>query len=182
MADASPQARSPLAGRAADLTAVGAAEVAFLAQLTLRADPALASRLPFPLPLDPNTWTAGGGREALWLGPDEWLVVGPPGSAPAVAAELARALDGEHHAVVDTSANRTVAELAGEGRFDLLAQGCGLDLHPRAWRPGRCAQTLLHRVPVLLQERDQATRVFVRASFAAHLAGWLTAVADVPRQ
>jgi sarcosine oxidase, subunit gamma len=181
MAEAGPHARSPLAGRAAALAAVGAAEVAFLAQLTLRADPALASRLPFPLPLHPNTWTAGGGREALWLGPDEWLVVGPPGSAPAVAAELGRALDGEHHAVVDTSANRTMVELTGDGRFDLLTQGCGLDLHPRAWRPGSCAQTLLARVPVLLQERDQATRVLVRASFAAHLAAWLTAVAYGPR-
>jgi sarcosine oxidase, subunit gamma len=177
MADALAQARSPLHGRAADLAAVGAAEVAFLAQLTLRADPALAAGLAFPLPTDPNTWTSGGGREALWLGPDEWLVVGPPGSAPAVAAELARALEGGHHAVVDTSATRAVVELAGEGRLDLLAQGCGLDLHPRAWRPGCCAQTLLARVPVLLQERQDATRVFVRASFAAHLADWLTAVA-----
>jgi len=34
---------------------------------------------------------------------------------------------------------------------------------------------------VLLQERDQATRVLVRASFAAHLAAWLTAVAYGPR-
>jgi sarcosine oxidase subunit gamma len=70
-----------------------------------------------------------------------------------------------------------VVELAGADRFDLLAQGCGLDLHPRAWQPGSCAQTLLARAPVLLQERDQATRVFVRASFAAYLADWLTAVA-----
>jgi sarcosine oxidase, subunit gamma len=170
-------ARSPLADRAGDLAAAGAAEVAFLAQVDLRADPALAARLPLAPPLEPNTWTAGGGREALWLGPDQWLLVGPPGSAPAITAELGRALAGEHHSVVDTSANRTVVELTGDGRLDLLAQGCALDLHPRAWRPGRCAQTLLARVPVLLQEREGATRVFVRASFAAHLAGWLTAVA-----
>jgi sarcosine oxidase, subunit gamma len=103
-------------------------------------------------------------------------VVGRPGSVPAIAAELGGALDGEHHAVVDVSANRTVVELTGDGRVDLLAQGCGLDLHPRAWRPGSCAQTLLGRVPVLLQERDHATRVFVRASFAAHLADWFHAV------
>jgi sarcosine oxidase, subunit gamma len=177
MADADPRARSPLHGRDRQLAAAGAAEVAFLAQVDLRADPALAGRLPFALPLEPNAWTAGGGREALWLGPDQWLVVGAPGSAPAIAAELGRALAGEHHSVVDTSANRTVVELTGDGRFELLTQGCGLDLHPRAWRPGRCAQTLLARVPVLLQERDQATRVFVRASFAAHLADWLAAVA-----
>jgi len=177
MADAHAQARSPLAGRAGDLAAVGAAEVAFLAQVDLRADPSLASRLPFALPLDPNAWTAGDGREALWLGPDEWLVVGAPGSAPAIAAELGRSLAGEHHSVVDTSANRTVVELTGDARFDLLTQGCGLDLHPRSWRPGRCAQSLLARVPVLLQERDRATRVFVRSSFAAHLVDWFTAVA-----
>jgi sarcosine oxidase, subunit gamma len=175
MADAYAHARSPLHGRARELAAVGAAEVAFLAQVDLRADPALVARVPFPLPLEPNVWTAGGGREALWLGPDGWLVVGAPGSAAAITAELGRALAGEHHSVVDTSANRTVVELAGDGRLDLLAQGCALDLHPRAWRPGRCAQTLLARVPVLLQEREQATRVFVRASFAAHLAGWLHA-------
>jgi sarcosine oxidase, subunit gamma len=181
MADTDPQAgadapaRSPLHGRARELAAIGAAEVAFLAQVDLRADPALAPRLPFALPLDPNTWTAGSGREALWLGPDQWLVVGAPGSAPAIAAELGRALQGEHHSVVDTSANRTVVELAGDGRLDLLAQGCAIDLHRRAWQPGRCAQTLLARVPVLLQERQGATRVFVRASFATHLAGWLHA-------
>ena len=173
MAEAYAHARSALAGRARELAAVGAAEEAFLAQVTLRADPALAPRLPFPLPLEPNTWTAGGDREALWLGPDQWLVVGAPGSATAIVAELGRTLAGEHHSVVDTSANRTVVELAGDGRFDLLAEGCALDLHPRAWRAGRCAQTLLARVPVLLQEREAATRVFVRASFAAHLATWL---------
>jgi sarcosine oxidase subunit gamma len=177
MADTAARARSPLHGRTRELAAVGAAEVAFLAQVDLRADPALAPRLPLAPPPEPNTWTARGGREALWLGPDQWLVVGPPGSAPAITAELGRALQGEHHSVVDTSANRTVVELTGDGRLDLLAQGCALDLHPRAWRPGHCAQTLLARVPVLLQEREGATRVFVRASFAAHLAGWLTAVA-----
>ena len=173
-------ARSPLADRARDLAAVGAAEVAFLAQVGLRADPALASRLPFPLPLEPNTWTASGGREVLWLGPDEWLVVAEPGSAPAVAAEVGGALAGRHHSLVDVSASRAVLELSGEDRHERLAEGCGLDLHPRAWRPGCCAQTLLARVPVLLQERDRATRVFVRASFAGHLADWLAWTSPSP--
>ena len=120
MADGYTHARSPLAGRARELASVGAAEVAFLAQVDLRADPALAPRLSFALPLEPNAWTAGGGREALWLGPDQWLVVGGPGSASAITAELRRALAGEHHSVVDVSANRTVVELTGDVRFDLL--------------------------------------------------------------
>jgi sarcosine oxidase subunit gamma len=168
-----PAARTPLADRAGDLAAAGAVEVAFLAQVDLRVDPALAARLPLALPLAPGTWRATGAREALWLGPDQWLVVAAPGAAAAVAGELERALAGAHASVVDVSANRAVLELAGEDRFDLLTQGCGLDLHPRAWGDGSCAQTLLARVPVLLQERGRATRLFVRASMAGHLAGWL---------
>lgn len=165
-------ARSPLAGRAGDLAAAGAREMAFLALVNLRVDAALAPRLPLGLPATPNTWSAGDGREVLWLGPDEWLVVAEPGSAPAILRELERALDGLHHSVVDVSADRAVVELAGEDRMGLLTRGCGLDLHPRSWRAGMCAQTLLARVPVLLQERERATRVFVRPSFAGHLVDW----------
>jgi sarcosine oxidase, subunit gamma len=166
-------ARPPLAGRAEDLAAVGAREVAFLALVNLRVNAALAERVQVPLPLAPNTWAAAGGREALSLGPDEWLLVAAPGAAAALVAELEAVLDGVHHSVVDVSANQAVVELAGHDRFDLLAQGCGLDLHPRSWRDGDCAQTLLARVPVLLQERAGATRIFLRPSFATYLAGWL---------
>jgi sarcosine oxidase, subunit gamma len=166
-------ARSPLADRAEDLAAVGAVEVGFLAKVNLRVDPALAARLAFALPPAPNTWRLAGGREVLWLGPDEWLMVAEPASAPAILEELERALEGVHHAVVDVSADRAVVELTGDNRMDLLTRGCGLDLHPRSWRDGMCAQTLLARVPVLLQEREHATRVFVRPSFAGHLVDWL---------
>jgi sarcosine oxidase subunit gamma len=166
-------ARSPLAGRAEDLAAIGAREVAFLALANLRADAAPAARLPLDLPATPNTWSAAGGREALWLGPDEWLLVAAAGTIAALVAELEAALDGVHHSVVDVSANQAVVELAGDGRLDLLAQGCGIDLHPRSWRDGDCAQTLLARVPVLLQERAGATRIFLRPSFATYLVDWL---------
>jgi sarcosine oxidase subunit gamma len=175
MAEPRAAARSPLADRAGALAAAGASEVAFLAQVDLRLDPALAPAVPPWLPLAPNTWSGAGDREALWLGPDEWLLVGPPGSAPAIVAELEGGLAGRHRSVVDVSANRAVLDLAGADRAELLAQGCGLDLHPRAWQPGRCAQTLLARVPLLLQERDGATRLFVRPSFAAWLVDWLAA-------
>jgi sarcosine oxidase, subunit gamma len=169
-----PFARSPLAGRGDDLAVLGAVEVPFPTQLNLRVDPTAAGRLGLELPTAPNTWLAGGAREALWLGPNEWLLVAEPGAAGALVAELERALEGQHHSVVDVSADRAVVELAGEHRIDLLAKGCGLDLHPRSWRGGMCAQTLLARVPVLLQERERATRLFVRASFAGHLVSWLS--------
>jgi sarcosine oxidase subunit gamma len=178
--------RSPLAARSADLARIGARELPLLAQLSVR------SRSPqaLALPVAPNTWTTlERDREALWLGPDEWLVAGPPGSAASFhRGAWARygfddaTVEGLMGAasIVDVSANRTVVELNRDDVHDprrLLEQGCTLDLHPTRWRDGMCAQTLVAHVPVILQERSEAMRVFVRPSFANHLVDWLLAVA-----
>jgi sarcosine oxidase subunit gamma len=80
--------------------------------------------------------------------------------------------------VVDVTAARLAVELGGAGRFDLLASGCSLDLHPRAWGPGRCAQTLVSRVPVILHERADTTVVLVRSSLADHLLAVLLDAAE----
>ena len=171
-------ASSPLGRRMDDLERVGARELAFLTQLSVRVRGEGGGTASVPLPSAPNTWIEHDGREFLWLGPDEWLVVAPPGSRAEVLAALQRELAGADPGLFDVSANRTVIELAGEERFDLLEQGCGLDLHPSAWREGMCAQTLLAHVPVILQERDEATRVFVRPSFASSLLDWLVDAAS----
>jgi sarcosine oxidase subunit gamma len=174
--------RSPLRGFADRLAAAGdrperirLAEVPFLTQLTLRVTPGSAAAeaagraLGAPLPATPNTTSAAGDVEVLWMGPDEWLVVAPPG------AEGLRAALAEHGTVVDVSAQRTVVEVAGADARDLLLKGCALDLHPRSFGVGDCAQTLLARVQVVLVPRTEepAYRVFVRASFAEYLAEWL---------
>jgi sarcosine oxidase, subunit gamma len=185
-------ARAPLAHRAGDLASlaaigagsVEAAEVPSLSQVDVRVDPADAVAAGISLPLDPNTsapWDAGaasagapgrGDAVALWLGPDEWLVTAA-GDGGAVADDLERRLAGVVHSVVEVSAARAVVELRGAGRFDLLSSGCPLDLHPRAWRAGRCAQTLVGRAQVVLEERGDATRLFVRPSFVDYLVDWL---------
>lgn len=166
--------RAPLAHRETDLTALEAVEVPFLAQIDVRCDPASAWRLGFPT--TPNTVAGDDARGVLWLGPDEWLVVGLPGTEALIVAELEAALDGEHRSIVDVSANRTVVDLRGAARLDLLASGCGLDLDPRGgWLPGVCAQTLFAKAQVIFQEREDATRVFVRPSFADYLVDRLLA-------
>jgi sarcosine oxidase subunit gamma len=177
-----PSARDPLAdlgdalaaiARASD-GAVAAGGVPFLAQVDLRLDPELVDRAPYPLPLRPTTAWEDGRRGALWLGPDAWLILGPPGDAPAIVRELEDALAGLHRSVVDVSASRVALELSGPARFELLASGCGLDLEPRAWGPGRCASTLVAGVPVVLHERAGGlTGILVRPSHLAHLVGWL---------
>jgi sarcosine oxidase, subunit gamma len=171
------EARGVLAGRTDDLDTVGAVAVPFLAQVSLRMDPIAASLLPFSLPLEPNTWISSTTKEALWLGPDEWLLVGPPGTERDIVAELDAALTGEPHSAVDVSANRSAIDLTRDDALDHLSKGCGLDLHPREWRDGMCAQTLLARVPVILQQRADATRILVRPSFARYLLDWLVRAA-----
>ncbi|MEO8475881.1 MAG: sarcosine oxidase subunit gamma family protein [Actinomycetota bacterium] len=176
-------AHDPLAARLDDLAAIAertggevtATHEPFLAQVSLRLDPALADRVPFPLPLEPNACWEEGERAALWLGPDEWLVLGPPSNGAEIAAELDSALDGLHYSVVDVSANRVAIEIGGPGRFELLSKGCTIDLHSLAWAAGMCAQTLLAKTQVLLHERADTTRLLVRPSFADYLVDWLLA-------
>jgi sarcosine oxidase subunit gamma len=140
-----------------------------LAQVDLRVDPGLAGRPPYPLPLDPNAAWEEGTRATLWLGPDEWLVLGPPREETLIVAELDTAFAGEHASAVDVSSNRAAFDLGGPGRFELLQTGCSLDLHPRSWRSGMCAQTLFAKADVILHERDDTTRILVRSSFAHYL-------------
>ena len=100
-----------------------------------------------------------------------------PGAAGAIADELARSLDGLHHSIVDVSANRVALELAGPSRHDLLASACPIDLHPRSWGDGRCAQSVFGAAQVLLHEREGVTRLFVRPSFADYVVDLLLAAA-----
>jgi sarcosine oxidase subunit gamma len=135
-----------------------------LAQVDVRAGP---SHVPFEAP-EPNTATTWGGRDVLWLGPDEWLVVGDAGTEGEIVRTLSELLAGRHASVVDVSANRIVFDVPDA--LQLLSTACGLDLDPNRWRPGMCAQTLLSHAQVILHQRDErTTRVFVRPSFAGYL-------------
>jgi sarcosine oxidase subunit gamma len=146
-------------------------EIALDRQVDLRVDPVdpaatrIGELLGTPLPVVPNT----GSEAVLWLGPDQWLVFG------ASEEQLRAALGDTAGSVVDVSANRVVFELSGPGARDVLEQGCGIDLHPRAFGPGRCAQTMLARANVVLHQVDVAPtyRILVRPSFAGYLRSWL---------
>lgn len=182
--------RSPLAGAADRLAAatrssagaIRLAELPFLAQVNLRLDgkgagaDAVGLALGLALPLEPNTVVRAGELTVLWLGPDEWLVVGPPDTQRDVEQRIRAASGDEHVAVTDVSAQRTTLLVSGARARDLLAHGCALDLHPRAFGAGRCAQTTLARAQVVLVARDEPGAgfwVLVRSSFAGYLTDWL---------
>jgi sarcosine oxidase subunit gamma len=181
--------RSPLAGYAERFAALSEAtggelsirELPFVCQLNLRADPKdagvmqrLAGALGFALPVNPNTVASKGDRRAMWLGPDEWLIVEPDGGQTALERGLRDALGESYGAVTDVSANRTLLEIRGSMARDLLAHGVSIDLDARSFGTARCAQTLLAKAQVIVERRDEsAFVVYVRTSFAAYVATWL---------
>lgn len=178
---------SPLAGMAAALKgasgrAVAIRELPFHTQISLRGDAADAGflgdcmdALAVAPPTQAGAAAAASDVQILWLGPDEWLILAPESRRLSLIDALERSLSGRHVAVSDVSASRTLVELAGTRARHVLAKGCGLDLHPRAFATGRCAQTLIARTQVLLFQRSDVPAYWlsVRNSFAPYLAKWL---------
>ncbi len=157
-------------------------ELPFQAQVSLQGNAeesafldAVRRCLSFDLPIVPNTVNAAPAVSALWLGPDEWLLVGEPCSEESIVARLRKALTGLHSLVVDVSSDRTVVEVSGGRSRHLLTKGCAIDLHPRKFAPGRCVRTIFSRTTVILEQTDAVPtwRLFVRRSLASYLANWL---------
>jgi sarcosine oxidase, subunit gamma len=157
-----------LARAAADADAgVTLCERPFRHQVNLRGDAAVAKAAGIALPTKPNTAS----ENALWLGPDEWLITGDTDPAPA----LREALKGLHATVTDVSEARAVIGLSGPHARDVLAKGCPLDLHPREFGLGRCAQSILAQAAVILHQKDAAPTydIYVARSYAGYLWAWL---------
>jgi sarcosine oxidase subunit gamma len=123
------------------------------------------------LPSRPNTLAHGEACSALWLGPRSWLVV-------AFADRVSGATDyrgsratisGAGGALFDVSASRIAFTVGGLRAANVLAKSCPLDLHPRVFGPGQCAQSLLGHVNLLIAKMDSAPMftVMVARSFSS---------------
>ena len=121
--------------------------------------------LSMDLPSEPNRSWRGNGAVALWLGPDEWLVIGETNDAPAWPDGVA---------AVDVSHRNAAIVVSGEGAADALAAGCPRDLRLLAFPVGACARTILGKAEVvLLREDDDTFRVECWRSFAPYVWAFL---------
>ena len=129
----------------------------------------MARQFSIALPVAPNTTVCSDALTAFWLGPRSWLLVAESaGSLLAGFIEKRNALNAAGGALFDVSASRVAYRLAGERATDVLATGCPLDLYPRAFRAGECAQSVFGRVNALLYKSDDAPSfvIMVARSFA----------------
>ncbi|QEX21671.1 sarcosine oxidase subunit gamma [Hypericibacter adhaerens] len=184
----SPLAHLGLRARAASQTGVVAEAEVLLGerphrcQINLRgnaADPAFLDAVRqatgLDLPQLPNSVARGNELRALWLGPNEWLVIGPAGRETDLVRSLRTSLLGQHAAVTDVSEARTCILVAGAKARELLARGISLDLHPRVFGPGRCGQTGMAGANIIIEQIDDRPgfEIAVLNSFADHLWRWL---------
>lgn len=90
------------------------------------------------------------GRAALWLGPDEHLLLGPVAERDMLAAGLEAAMTGIAHSLVDISQRQVAWRLSGKRAGELLNTGCPLDLDIAAFPPGMCTRTILGKAQIVL--------------------------------
>lgn len=143
-------------------------------RLSLRAPAAslaaLSRALGLKLPERPKTSAAKNGRTALWLGPDEWLLIDERGgdllAACAGVAEL--------HSAVDVSHRNVAFAVTGPGAEATLSAGCPQDLSLAKFPEGACSRTVFGKIEiVLLRTGEQAFRLECWRSFSDYAFAFL---------
>ncbi|MHC8943955.1 sarcosine oxidase subunit gamma [Advenella incenata] len=151
-------------------------EVPFVELINLRGDPedadftaAIQNTIGIILPTDPNTTAENDHYCVMWLSPDEWIIRAKGPQADDLPMRLNLALQGIFCAVTDQSSAYSVLQLSGPKARCVLAKGCPLDLHPRVFDTGQCAQSHYYKTSVLLRRPNVGAdhwEMIVRRSFA----------------
>ncbi|MCO6184988.1 sarcosine oxidase subunit gamma [Rhizobium sp. L1K21] len=131
---------------------------------------ALSSALDLGLPTQPKTSESKNGRMALWLGPDEWLIIDQNGAdLMALCATVSAP-----HSATDVSHRNTAIIISGPGAADAINGGCPLDLSLKSFPVGACTRTLLAKIEIVLYRSSEDTfRVECWRSFAPYALGML---------
>ncbi len=126
---------------------------------------AFRAGLGFDLPLAPNHVSSHDGFTALWLGPNEWQILGDVGQSE--RERLAGALAGHQSAIISNGDGQQIITLAGPRARDVLSKLCPLDLESPDLAPGHCARSILARCGMLLHPQPGgAYHIHVGRSFA----------------
>jgi sarcosine oxidase subunit gamma len=151
-------------------TAVLIREAPPLARAIVRGDAAAGAAFGIPLPASPCRAATVGERAALWLGPDEWLLLAPDGD------DVMAALPGT---VVDVGHRQVALRVEGAEAAVVLNGGCPLDLHVDAFPVGMCTRTVFGKSEIVLWRfAADGFHVEVARSFAAYVHALLGEIAE----
>lgn len=136
---------------------------------------AIGAALGIDLPVRPkSSVTNKAGRIAIWLGPDEWLIIDEK-KDPMTSLERCSAL----FSAVDVSHRNMAIEVTGAGARATLEAGCPQNLSDAAFPVHACSRTVLGKIEVIiLRSRDNTYRVECWRSFADYAFTFLTDAAN----
>lgn len=128
-------------------------DAGLMGMITLRGDLASAAMkaavktaLGLGIP-DQRQALSGKGGSALWMSPDELLLICARDGVAQVIASLEKALAGRHFLALNVSDARAVIRVTGAGARETLAKLCPVDLAPGTFTPGMVRRTRLGQIP-----------------------------------
>ena len=158
-----PRRLSPLDGRYATGPGVVLTPLPPRERISLRASSdafgVVAGALGFDLPQRPRTSATsaagtghhvGGTSAALWLGPDEWLVLGPDASNDDATSMMPALAALEGVSAVDVSHRNLALRVEGPAAEAVIAAGCPQDLRLDRFPVGACSRTVLTKAEIVL--------------------------------
>jgi sarcosine oxidase subunit gamma len=177
MLDLSPMREGPLDVLGREARAGAAVELSLLpprAKFVLRCRPeslaAAAQAFAVALPDTACRAAFSVDRAALWLGPDEWLLLAAPEDAAAIMQQFSVALAGAPHSLVDVSHRSAAVAVKGPQAAALLNHGCALDLAHAAFPVDTCTRTLFEKAEIILWRTEEHTyHVEIERSFAPYV-------------
>lgn len=118
-------------------------------------------------------------RATLWLGPDEYLLLGTDGTPAELALlSLERVLGETPHAIVDISHRQCAIEVRGVNAEAILNGGCPLDLSLGAFPVDMCTRTVFAKADIALwRTAADAFHVEIWRSFSDYVTGLLSVIA-----
>lgn len=177
----------PLAGHYAAGPGVSLLPVPARSKVSLHGHPdataALGTAIGLSLPTRPKTVTETETLAALWLGPEDWLIVGASGN-PDEAAELIAALGAAPTpdvSAVDVSDRFIAIAVEGPAAEAVLSAGCPQDLRLRSFPVGAASRSLMQKIDVIIWRRSETGfEVYCGRSFADYLWALLVEAARAP--
>lgn len=108
------------------------------------------------------------GRAALWLGPDEWLLLFPPEQRDAIDASFQQTLGELPYSLVDVGERQVALLIEGAKAAELLNCGCPLDFDTLP--EGFCSRTMLGKAEIVLWRKGPTSfHIEVWRSFASYV-------------
>lgn len=123
--------------------------------------------------------THGQTGSAIWMSPDELLLITDYTQADFSIATLETKLKGTHFMASNVSDARAVFAISGPAAREILAKGAPVDLSSRGFVPGDVRRTRMGQIAAAIwMEEDGSFRLICFRSVADFMFDWLKSAAE----